>query len=227
MRNCITAVITAVILSVSTLAAQGVVLHEVPSSAGAQAPLTLEAIVQDPSAAVEAVMVFYRQAGETAYRETEMADVGGNLYYGTIPALDIVPPAVEYYIVASLANGSILAFPDDNPEIVPAQVAVSAQPEGYGMTDIFADAAGAQSDVLILAPEPMEIVLDQDLVIAASLFNVPNVDVTTIKLFVDGRDVTALSEVSADLVTFTPGKLPSGAHQIEIFFRDLDRKSVV
>ncbi|MFC1481530.1 hypothetical protein ACFL6E_04700 [Candidatus Neomarinimicrobiota bacterium] len=221
MRNCITTVIMAVILSVSTLAAQGAVLHEAPSNTGAQVPLTLEAIVQDPSAAVEAVMIFYRPAGETAYRETEMADVGGNLFYGTIPAIDIAPPAVEYYIVASLANGSILAFPDENPEIMPIEVVVSAQQEGYGITDIFADAAGARSDVLILAPEPMEIVLDQDLVIAASLFNVPNVDVSTVKLFLDGRDVTALSEVSVDLITFTPGKLPSGAHQIEITFRDL------
>jgi hypothetical protein len=148
-----------------------------------------------------------------------MSSAGGNLYFGTIPAGDVTETGLEYYLIALLDDGSLIAFPADDPEAYPVQVSVrSPVAEPGTVVDAFQEAAvGAEeADALILSPEPREFYLPEDVVVGVSLFNLQDLDESTIRLLIDGQDVTAQADVSADLVTYSPLGLASGVHQVEV-----------
>ncbi|MBA7682288.1 hypothetical protein ES703_90638 [subsurface metagenome] len=159
--------------------ADGTIYHQAPAEAIAQGPLTLEAVIEVEDAGVVSASIYYRLKGQLTYQEVPMSSAGGNLYFGTIPAADVTEPGLEYYLVAFLDDESILAYPVDDPEVNPVFVVVKS-------------AAGVEeADVLILSPEPREIYLAEDVVIAVSLFNVQDLDVSSIRLLVSGSCATA------------------------------------
>ncbi len=198
--------------------ADGTIYHQAPAEAVAQGPLTLEAVIEVEDAGVVSASIYYRLRGQLTYQEIPMSSAGGNLYFGTIPAADVTEPGLEYYLVAFLDDESILAYPVDDPEVNPVFVAVKSAAVGIaGAQEPLEAAAGVEeADVLILSPEPREMYLPEDVVIAASLFNVQDLDTSSIRLLVDRQDVTAQTDVTADLVTYTPPALSTGAHQVEI-----------
>ncbi|MFC1618751.1 hypothetical protein ACFL45_02265 [Candidatus Neomarinimicrobiota bacterium] len=208
-----------VILSglMGTTLADGSIYHQVVSEAAAQEPLTLEAVVEAEDAAVITTSIYYRVKGQTAYLEVPMSSAGGNLFFGTLPAGDITTAGLEYYIIAMLADESVLAFPVDDPEVNPLSVTVRPSME-QAMEDVFKETPTdlTSADVLILSPEPMQFYLPEDVVIGVSLFNILDLDDSSIRLFIDGQDVTSQAEVSADLVTYSPAAMGSGAHQVEV-----------
>ena len=196
----------------------GPILHQRPTVAVAQEPLTLEAIIELIEAEVQSADILYRQEGQTAYQEAPMSTIDGTLFFGTIPAGDIISGNLEYYLAFVLSDGRMVAFPDFEPTLNPVVVPVIAGQgqEADAAAELAAgDVSTAPSDILIMAPEPDAVYLAENVVVAISLFNVPNVDVSSIRLFLDGRDVTGQAEISADIVTFNPLALRTGPHRIE------------
>ncbi len=49
---------------------------------------------------VEMVQLFYRQTGQILYKNTTMADQGGNQYLGVVPGSYVGPTGIDYYIRA-------------------------------------------------------------------------------------------------------------------------------
>ena len=216
------------LLAAGTLAAQGFqtgpLLHQRPSVAVAHEPLTLEIILDLDDANVQLADIYFRLGGQTSFAISPMSTTDGTLYFGTIPAGDIIAGELEYYFALTLDDGTLLAFPEVeptlNPVIVPIIPGQDFQPDAVGELAA-ADVQQVNADILILAPEPDNTFLPENVVIAVSLFNVANVDVATIQLIVDGRDVTDLAEISADIVAYTPAGLSNGAHRVEVRLSDL------
>ncbi|MCK4578399.1 MAG: hypothetical protein KAU50_06385 [Candidatus Marinimicrobia bacterium] len=196
---------------------QNSLLHQIPLNVAAGEPLTLEAVAEVEQGSVVTVAVFHRITGETVYSEVEFSSAGGGIYFGTIPAGDIVEAGLEYYLAATLDDGSIIAYPDVEPQLNPVSIPVLAQQETFDpLADFQGLAEEEESAILVLSPAPRQIYLPDEVVVAVSLFNVEDVDESTIRLLVDGQDVTAMAEVSTDLVTYMPPKLGNGSHQAEI-----------
>ena len=198
--------------------ADGIIYHQAPAEAVAQEPLTLEAVIEVTDAGVVSASIYYRPRGQETYQEVPMSSAGGNLYFGAIPAAEITEPGLEYYLVALLDDESVLAYPVDDPEVNPVFVVIKSAAEGIAyIPETQEVAAGLQAvDVLILSPEPGDLYLPEDVVIAVSLFNVQDLDVSSIRLLVDSQDVTAQADVTADLVSYSPTTLTIGGHQAEI-----------
>ena len=198
--------------------ADGIIYHQAPTEAVAQEPLTLEAVIEVKDAGVVSASIYYRPRGQATYQETPMSSAGGNIYFGTIIAAEITGPGLEYYLVALLDDESVLAYPVDDPEVNPMFVAVKSAAEiaifSPETQEIVSDLQ--EANVLILSPEPGELLLTEDVVIAVSFFNVLDLDAASIRLLVDRQDVTAQASVSADLVTYNPPALTTGSHQVEI-----------
>ncbi len=195
--------------------AVGSIYHQEPSNVRALEPLTLEALVEADQAVVS-VTIHHRVRGQNIYLETPMANMGDNLYFGTLPASEIQEEGLEYYIVAILADESALAYPDSDPINNPVSINVAAIADIQNIAQEAASGPAVESDVLILAPDPNMVVLADEVVVAVSLFNLAEVDVSSIQLFVDGEDVTAMSDVSADLVSYSPPSMTTGNHNIEM-----------
>ncbi|UCH63202.1 MAG: hypothetical protein JSU77_01770 [Fidelibacterota bacterium] len=204
-------------LSASSFA-DGTIYHQAPVEAVALEPLTLEAVIEVTDAAVASASIYYRPRGQETYQEVPMSSAAGNLFFGTIPAAEITELGLEYYLVALLDDESVLAYPVDDPEVNPVFVTIKSAAEGIAYTPETQEVAAdlQEVDVLILSPEPGDMYLPDDVVIAVSFFNVQDLDVSSIRLLVDRQDVTTQADVTADLVTYTPPALRTGAHQVEL-----------
>ncbi len=145
-------------------------------------PLTIEAVIETSGPAVVSAAIMYRVSGQTAYLEAGMSSAGGDLYFGTIPAGEVTGTGLDYYIVAVLADQSVLGYPADDPEVNPIYLFVQTAGELAAGGAFFEDLrpAGDEADVLILSPEPRNIYLAEEVVVAVSLFNVTDLDAGTI-----------------------------------------------
>jgi len=73
-----------------------------------------------------------------------------------------------------------------------------------------------QSGVLIMSPEPGSQVTGDNVLIAASLFGVSNINPSTITLLLDGEDITDQAYVDADMVSCLLDKIGPGVHEVNL-----------
>jgi len=73
-----------------------------------------------------------------------------------------------------------------------------------------------QSGVLIMSPEPGSQVTGDNVLIAASLFGVSNINPSTITLLLDGKDITDQAYVDADMVSCLLDKIGPGVHEVNL-----------
>jgi hypothetical protein len=85
-----------------------------------------------------------------------------------------------------------------------------------------------QVEVLTLSPEPGERIPENEVMIAAAFIDQgAQLDPGSIRIEVDGRDVTAESELSAEVATWRPRvPLPPGPHRVTVTARARDGRSV-
>jgi hypothetical protein len=82
------------------------------------------------------------------------------------------------------------------------------------------------ASILILSPEPFSAVAPAEAVIAASFMTETAVDSSSIKIMLDGRNVTSQAEVSPTIVSYTPAQIEGGEHTVTISARDVNGQAV-
>ncbi|GEM_PF-223825 len=82
------------------------------------------------------------------------------------------------------------------------------------------------ASILILSPEPFSAVAPAEAVIAASFMTATAVDSSSIKILLDGRNVTSQAEVSPTIVSYTPEEIEGGEHTVTISARDVNGQAV-
>ena len=75
----------------------------------------------------------------------------------------------------------------------------------------------AQSGVLIMSPEPESTVSGDNVLIAASLIGVTNLNSNSVKVLLDGMDVTDQAYVDSDMISCLLDDVEPGYHEIGIF----------
>ncbi|MBL7066813.1 MAG: hypothetical protein ISS29_03010 [Candidatus Marinimicrobia bacterium] len=196
---------------------QAKVLHSPPRNVFMNSPIKIEALIEESIVQVERVRAFYREAGQNAFIEEEMAEYMG-VYTCNIPAEYVTEEGVEYLIMAELSDGSMAAFPEVDPYNVPMFLAVKQSSDVRQQTvrersDI---QGGIRSDIIILSPEEGEVVAAEEVVLAFSLFNTPDVSLETIQLDLDGISVLNQTEISEDMIISRPKNLSSGMHTAKL-----------
>ncbi len=199
---------------------QAKIIHSPSREVYAGSPILIEAIIDRQVAEVQDVKILFREAGQDAFIEDNMNEVMG-VYKYNIPAKFVTENGLEYLITAEFADGSMAAFPEVDPYNVPMFLSVRRKiAEGdLGQSGAAPDLqGGAPSDAIILSPEEAEIVASSEIVIAVSLFNARNVSLNTIKVEIDGIDITGDAQISEDLIVARPKNLSPGSHSIRVTF---------
>ncbi|MFH1850829.1 MAG: hypothetical protein ABIA75_00640 [Candidatus Neomarinimicrobiota bacterium] len=204
-------------------AAGGTIIHEPVRQHLPGEPLIVYVMVSSETE-VDNVRILYRPAGQTGYSE-DFLDRYDDIWRGAIPNDQLAVPELEYFIAATLIDGSILTYPEIDAEDAPQLVRIGGGKEpvasaGKPVAPGTAPRALGAGEILIFSPEPSEVVPFDDIYIAASLFNVPNVDVASIRIKIDGKDVTPRAAVSADLVAFNPTAMTPGKHFAQITLKN-------
>jgi hypothetical protein len=76
------------------------------------------------------------------------------------------------------------------------------------------------SSILILSPEPFSAMAAKEVVIAASFMTETPIDSTSIKILLDGVNVTRKAEISPAIVSYTPATIAPGEHTVTVSARD-------
>ena len=192
------------------------IVHTPPLSVPSGVPVPIE--YQIAGATGESVVetaVFYRFQGDVAYRRIR-ATANGSLFSASIPAMSQNAGYIEYYLVAELINGGILNLPTINPSENPFQVNIlQTEQDGPLITEV------ADIEFRVMSPLPATPMLEDDLLIAIALFSLDSLAVTdSLRMTLNGVDVTDEADIGPYLVTYAPAMLAQGSYKVEIFFRN-------
>lgn len=83
-----------------------------------------------------------------------------------------------------------------------------------------------ETELLILSPEPNSAVAASEVVISASFITATAVDSASIRILLDGKNVTSSAEVSPAVISFTPATITAGEHVVAISARDESGKVI-
>ncbi len=75
----------------------------------------------------------------------------------------------------------------------------------------------AQSNILIMSPEPNSTISGKDVLIAISMYKVSGGNSDLIQLLLDGEDITDLAYVDSEMVSCLLDELEPGDHQVQLF----------
>lgn len=184
------------------------IVHEPVRKAVVGQPIRIQAEITDDTRIREATL-YCRMTGTKPYYPIPMRRSQAT-YSENIPSELVAEPGVDYYILAVDESGNRSTVPTIDPENSPFQIQVSAP------------AASSVPNIVVLSPEPGEVISIGDYVIAASFLDLEgDVDPATARITVDKRDVTTQANVSSTLLTYVPKEpLSEGVHEISVWVSD-------
>lgn len=192
---------------------QGELIHVPPTEIIEGNSIVLEAIYTGDLSEIANVKVMYRLAGQVGFLETAM-ELGELKLTGELPGEIVGAPGIEYVIVANLQNGGIVAFPANGDPLSNPQYVSVSEPSLEDKVVFESDNFG---ELVILTPDPGSIIpFGEPMITAVSLFNLENVDISSVRVSFDNIDVTAYSLITTDLITYKPDALSAGKHTIFI-----------
>lgn len=212
--------VTSVLTSPSGLSQVSTAIASVtPSSASPKAPVTVRVTLQQGEA-IEKVFLVYRAFGSSDYNKLEM-DLVGNTASATIPAQDVLPPFVEYYLVLQNRSGRSESYPlseSHDPFGTPPgktlQVNVSAEAE-------------VDAQIVFLSPDAGSRITADDVLISISLLRADTIVVKrATQILMDGADISQGAVISDDIMVVAPENegitIRPGQHRmtVRLFNRD-------
>ncbi len=86
--------------------------------------IPIEASLQTPGRGLVYLRVYYRSAGQTSFRHSEMRP-GPRGYVGEIPASVMKPPSLQYFLLALTTEQAVISIPSYNPYGQPFEILVN------------------------------------------------------------------------------------------------------
>ncbi len=157
--------------------------------------------------------LFYRLPGHNDFEALEM-ESNGMIYDAEIPAERLAPGAIEYYFAFETSIGRRMHLPNTNPWEQPFETRVVAAEKAQQTLPV---------EVLLLSPQPDEIIPSDEFLLALSLPISPQkADQYRYRLLIRGIDVSRFLKRDGNLITFAPQTIRSGAHQgeFQVYNRD-------
>ncbi len=195
------------VMTASLFAGQPMFLHNSlqPVVTGEKAHIEFNLLSFDQD--IYEARLFYRMKGEMDYQSIPLKQEGYSLTT-EINTQQLKPGRVEYYLAMQSYGGEVYFYPEVDPEQNPLNFEVIAGESGaYNQ-------AGAE--ILILSPEPADVVPQDELLIAVS---VPDenldIDPARTRFLIDGVNVSQLLERDGDLYMLVPKRMRTGNHNVE------------
>ncbi|MFA8342086.1 MAG: hypothetical protein ACEPO8_03855 [Rhodothermaceae bacterium] len=142
------------------------------------------------------VLFIYKSFGQGEFIQKEMV-LNGRQATIVIPAEEVLPPFLEYYVKAETVTGKSETWPLGVPD------------EGTPLQLVVQTMSPKDREVIFLTPEKGSIVSKDDLFISISLLRASDdVDKQATKLFIGEEDVSSKMVLSGDLIIFYPDNFP-------------------
>ena len=196
--------------------------HDPPSDARVGKDLILKVVSLSDLTVIDA-KGYYRVRGSVSFQEMKLS-YSGTSWRMRIDGGSLSENGLEYCFTLNMSNGSMLAAPEINPFEQPFFIHINPSEGKSKIIEIEEPVFKKliDADILILSPEPGSETSHDETFIAVSLFNVSDVDSSSIKLLIDGKDVTRNAEISDGIIAYTPEEMEEGKHEVEIIMSTFD-----
>ncbi len=190
--------------------------HEQPVNVINRKRIILDIEVRSGFSEIDKVMIFFRQTGETAYSEKEMeAGSESNPHFSSMMSefADYSSNA-EYYFEVYSKTGSMITYPEFQPEINPLRITVNIPQD---VNDGF----------VLLSPDADYSDVTENFLIAISIFAISEeIDHNSINIFFDEEDVTAESRIFTNVLTYQVANAKQGIHSYHVTAKLFDGNPV-
>ncbi len=181
--------------------------HEVPIGVIRGEKVRLEVMSLSTGGMLQEMMLLYRSLGEFQFHSVPMKREG-TLFYTEIQTASVSTGYIEYYFAYEGSAAQTLTLPEENPQGSPFRLRIAPAR---------ADQQDAAFEVVILCPVPDDVLMDDEVVVAASVVGgETDIDFSYSKLFVDEVEVSGAAVFADGIVTYVPGRLRPGRHYIEL-----------
>ena len=196
---------------------ESILYHVPPENVSSGESATIIVSLFSDSRVLEAKL-FIRSTNSLNYIEEDLSFTGSSWKFN-IPDDRVTQVGLEYAIVFRLDDGSTLAFPRGDPLKNPFNLVIGPPKKRARSFErrksYFKESEDFETkDFLVLSPEPGSTINPGDELIAVSFFNIPDLDTTTIKITIDGNDVTSLASIGGGIISLIPGVQEPGPHSI-------------
>lgn len=181
-----------------------VISHTPPMRLNRNAATPLTVNIAGDYNLIDEITLSYRETGKPTYNTVvkKQQEITSNQIVFHLPAITGISAGYEYYFMVSV-QGRELTYPQHNPRTNPLRVR--------------AESERADSRDIILLSGDTNVSLGQDLVFAASFYPIENeIDVSSIRVLLNGTDVTRSAIISPPLVVFTRTKPQPGTYSFQI-----------
>lgn len=194
--------------------------HNTPEGVIRGDEVKIEVMLNTATANLYDLNLFYREIGEVDYKMLPMRSEG-LLYYAKLNTSQFTTGQMQYYIGYEGALGEIGTMPEEMPQLNPLVMQIA--PERSFQED-------SPIEVVILSPLPDEVLSEEDLVVAVSVFSEgEEIDYPNTRLIIDGVNIRNNIDFSEGIVTFTPPpgyEMRSGFHNIEVQVFDIEGRAL-
>jgi hypothetical protein len=206
---------TFITIFLSTLLYGQVIQHEIPKSIPANYPYQVHVFVDLNPSEIYSFKLMYRFSNQEKYYETNMTSTGIGNYFVEVPGNLITLGEIEYFFVLELAeNLGFISFPQSEPMQHPVTVPIDM--DLNIIEKVKSDNLNLQSRVTIMSPQPNSKIMKEDLLVAVSYFQSNDIDLESIILLLDNKDVTSQATIRKSHLVFNPDKIYPGEHSIRL-----------
>lgn len=139
------------------------------------------------------ITLFYRQFGLSEFRTQEMQMMRDSAVVD-IPANEVLPPFIEYYISAVDLNGTVETIPMENPQTNPARITVNIAPK---------------TEIIVLSPEDGEKITAGETYVSISfVYADERTDRAKTTITLNGIDLSDKAMIYDDLLIIPPDVIP-------------------
>ncbi|MBN2424138.1 MAG: hypothetical protein JXB44_03865 [Calditrichaceae bacterium] len=193
----------------------GYLLHEPPAPVVQGEVIHLELTNTGFDRVLYNSTVFYRQRGESDYKSAKIRD-DGIVFSADIPTKNMHSGVVEYYFAFQSDDGQAYFLPENSPEVNPMKIEVLSAPDNE-----FQD--NESLEILLLSPEPDEIVEADEFMLALSLpVETESDQDLKYQLLISGVDVTRNMERDGMLYSYMPSDISGGIKNAEFKVFDVN-----
>lgn len=210
--------------------AQPRIVHEPVTEALERKNINLSARLIDPAnQRVRMARIYFKDEKRENFKFVNMRQQAEN-WVGTIPASEVVGVRIEYFITMFLENFKVLTYPQSKANSQPLEITIVkkvTEESVAALTPQPPPTAGADVNTVVLSPEPNELLEPDQTILVISLTNLEStIEPSSVRIFLDGKNITQLAEISPYVISYTPPPLSAGTHKFAVTAKEKSGKSM-
>ena len=203
-----------ILISFSFIFTQSI-LHVPIEECNESNPVLIEAFIDLPEYEIKKVSLFFRKKGDVKYIELPMFKIDVQ-YLGEIPPNFVTLKGLEYFIIVDTYNMGFVGLPNIDPPNNPFLILGNKKREvasNYLLDEL-------NPNYTILSPEPNSRVIEEDVMISVSYFEMDNIDIEKVRVYLNEVDVSKLVEFRYNHFVFYPQGDIKGLNNVEVVLVD-------